>query len=436
MAEIIKISDAIIKLTEKKQRNEQAMLFRLNNLFRGSIPRNRMRKVVLAAFQQMLAEAALSDNLNPALTAALDEARRLAVWHRLKHPANSPKEWLCGMTNQLVLGDRNDPKLDCNDLSELIRVTGEWIEKGGGNRPPNLNKQYRVGVARTETPRDPGMEYLHYLGGLRRKYGWQYSDHLTVEETKELERLAFGDANKAAKKARDAMVWSEDVRQKEKLQQHRAIEDHVRDFWVRPRFEKASGMMMFKASKNDICKKIDLLFGLIIGATISGTTTDTVMVLKNYGSQLRPPLPPGYFLFPVGTITASLHHSLVEAGLALTVTECIDSYCAGFYTTLMPKGGLPGELEDAAGILKESENDPENHHLLIWYDGNEKVPVGCIRWNKPFEIKEYRRLVEGKGLLTHINSMPQVPDKWAIMRLIKTMAPKLFAYLPEELQLR
>ena len=34
MAEIIKVSDTIIKLTEKKQRNEQMMLYRLNNLFR------------------------------------------------------------------------------------------------------------------------------------------------------------------------------------------------------------------------------------------------------------------------------------------------------------------------------------------------------------------------------------------------------------------
>ena len=103
---------------------------------------------------------------------------------------------------------------------------------------------------------------------------------------------------------------------------------------------------------------------------------------------------------------------------------------------MIPKGGLPGELEGAEEILKEAEDAPENHHLLIWYNGNEKIPAGCIRWNKPHEIRQYRRLVEGKGLLTHINYVPQVPDKMAIMRLMKVMAPGLFAYLPEEYQLR
>ena len=121
-----------------------------------------MRKVVLAAFQQMLAEAALNSNPD-ARKAALREASKLAVWKRLKPQTDDPEKWLRGMTNQLLLGDRNDPRLDCNDFSELIRVIGEWIEKGGGFGILDFNKSYRVGVGRIETPGDASLEYLHYL---------------------------------------------------------------------------------------------------------------------------------------------------------------------------------------------------------------------------------------------------------------------------------
>jgi len=433
MAEIVRDSNKILEWVEAKQRNEQAMLFRLNNLFKGPMPRRKMRRVVLAAFEQMCREIAHVSKAGPALSAVMDEGN-LAVWSTLEQPSNVPRFRIARMTNKLINGDLARPPLDCNDFSELIRVIGAWLEKGGGFGAPNINKAYRVGVGKTEAPAGPSLEYLTYLGQLRRRYGWQYADLLNGEERTTLAQLATTGDFIARQQARDDKNWGKPVRQRENPNQHHAIEEHVADFWVRPKFGKQSGMQLFRANRDDLCKKIDLLFGFITGATISGTTTDTAMVLEAFGAQGR--LHPGYYLFPVATIAASLHHSLLEAGLALTVVGAIDSYCAGFYTSLIPKGGLPGELQDAEGILKEAEEAPENRHLLIWYNGNEKSPAGCIRWNKPYELRDSKRLVEGKGLLTHVMSMPRVPDKMAIMRFLKLMAPRLFAYLPEEFQLR
>jgi hypothetical protein len=433
MAEIVRESNKILDWVKEKQRNEQEMLFRLNNVFKESIPRSKIRNVVLAAFEQMSREAANYRTGGPVI-GALNEENGLAVWSRLAQPSNNVGVRLTQMTNQLIAGDQAVPQLDCNDFSELIRVIGTWLEKGGGFRVPNIHKAYRQGVGQVEAPYGPSMKYLAYLGKLRCKYGWQYADRLNAEERAELTKLATTGDYIARQDARDAKTWSEAVRQRESANQHHAIEEHVADYWVRPRFNNQSGMQRFRANRDDICKKIDLLFGFIVGATISGTTTDTAMVLEAFGAQGK--LHAGYYIFPVATITASLHHSLLEAGLALTVVDAIDSYCAGFYTTLIPKGGLPVELQKIREILKKAEEAPKNRHLLIWYEGNEKSPAGCIRWNKPYELRDARRLVDGKGLLTHIMGMPRVPDKMAISRFLKLMAPKLLAYLPEEFQLR
>jgi len=436
MSEIVKDPNLILTWIKEKQRNEQAMLYRLNNLFRGSIPRSKMRRVVLAAFEQMSREIANIYTSGPAMGAATDE-ENLAVWSTLEQPTTIPYFRIVRMTNKLINGDRAHPRLDCNDFSELIRVIGAWLEKGGGFGAPDINKAYRVGADKVNRPEDTIYKYLLYLTDLKKKYGWQYPSRMSDAERTALDKLVTPRGDYIARQGvRDDQNWSKAVRQREDGNQHHSIEEHVADFWVRPKFNKQSGMQIFRANRDDICKKIDLLFGFIIGATISGTTTDTAMVLEAFGSQLRPPLHAGYYLFPVGTIAASLHHSLLEAGLALTVVEAIDSYCAGFYTTLIPKGGLPGELQDAEGILREAEEAKENRHLLIWYNGNEKVPAGCIRWNKPYELRDARKLAEGKGLLTHIKNMPKVPDKMAILRFMKLMSPRLFAYLPEEFQLR
>ena len=431
MAEIFDDPEKILDMVKEKQANEQEMLLELNKVFNQSTPKKNMRRVVLAAFERMNHEIASTSAAGPALGAVRDEAG-LAVWSTLEKPTSVPHYRIARMTNKLINGDNARPPLDSNDLSELIRVIGAWLEKGGGVfGVANINMAYRAGFGKTEP--GPTMKYLNFIQTLRKKYGWQYPNMINAEERAMLDKLATTGDYIALQGDRDNRVWSKAVRQREDKQVHpHQIEGHVADFWVRPKFNNESGMQLFRANRNDLCKKIDLLFGFIIGATISGTTTDTVMVLEAFGSQIIPSIHAGYYLFPVATIAASLHHSLLEAGLALTATDVIDNYCAGFYTTLVPKGGLPAELQEVAKILKKFEESPKNHHMLIWYNGKEGWPVGCIKWNKQYELYQARKLVEGKRLLTQVNNMPKVPDRRSVIRLMEIMAPGLFVYLPND----
>jgi hypothetical protein len=359
---------------EAKQRNEQEMLRRLNFVFCQPGALNPMRVTVLRALKQMLGEiqGAPPRTPTPAQRAMWAE-KDLAVWGTLVPPV--PAVQVERRLERMISRLQGGFAADANDLSELIRVIGAWLEMGGGHGAPDINIALRTGGA-----------------------------------------------------------WGRDVRQREdRNKPGHAIEPHVAASWVRPKFGKQSGLEMFRVNRNDLCKRIDLLFGLLKGATISGTTTDTVLVLEAFGAGLG--LHPGYYLFPVATIAASLHHTLLEAGLALTLTGAIDSYRVGFYSTLVPTGGLPAELASVRGILDAAEKDLRNRHFILWYEGgDESSPAGCILWNRPWEIHASRRMVEATGLLAHISSVPKVPGKADVAALIDLMAPQLLAALPQEFQ--
>lgn len=376
-----------------KQTNEQEMLKQLNLLFQQPAALRPVRDVVLCALEQMLDEMKHMPPGSAAQRAMMAE-NGLAVWQTLPQPTPLLDIRLERMVQRLQGG----VDADANDLSELMRVIGAWLEKGGGYGAPDINKAFRVGVDAIprSAPHGPGS---------------------ALKQQKEI----------------DDKIWSKSVRQRESPNQNHLIESHVAAAWVKPKFHKQSGMQMFRVTGNDLCRRVDLLFGLLRGATISGTTTDTVLVLEAFGASTG--LHPGYYLFPVATIAASLHHTLLEAGLALTLVGAVESYCVGFYSSLVPKGGLPAELASARNILTRAENDQRNRHFILWYEGrNDAAPAGCILWNKPWEIQAARRLVEAKGLLTHIAQVPRVPGQLDVAALVALMAPGLLASLPQEFQ--
>lgn len=385
--------NTIEEWVRQKQANEQQMLGELNQLFQTRQPLEKMRKVVRAALWQMWCE--MANTPRSVAEQSLAKEAGLAVWMTLDFPSPNPERRLLGMIRRLDRGLG-----DANDLSELIRVIGDWLERGGaGLGTADINKAFRVGVDRIPRSAEHGVG---------RAVGQQ--------------------------DAIDARVWSRAVRERENPNQPgHQIEPHVAAWWVRPKFAKQSGMNMFRVRGNDLCLRMDNLFGLLRGATISGTTTDTALVLEAYGAELG--LHAGYYLFPVATIAASLHHTLLEAGLALTLAGAIDSYRVGFYTSLIPKGGLPAELARAEEILRGAEEDPRNRHMVLWYDPRAGTrPDGAILWNRRFELESSKRLVEARGLLTHVRTLPEYPTQADVARFIQLMAPRLLAYLPQEFQ--
>jgi len=366
-----------------KQKNEQKMLHRLNKVFSNPLAYNQVRKVVVSALVQMKIEA--NDRPGP-VTKAVNAEKKLAVWHKV--PLSDPAFPLNRLGDLLAELTVRPNRFDINDLSELIRVIGAWVENGGGSGgvPKSLTEAFRPGDS-------------------SRGLGW--------EEAK-------------------ALIWGKRYRQRSDRvvnpELYHAIEAHVRGFWIPPKRKNPSGLMMFRVKDEDLCRKIDLLFGLLKGATISGTTTDTALVLEAWGYEYG--LHAGYYLFPVATIAASLHHTLLEAGLALSLIDAIDDYKVGFYTSLKPKGGFPGELNSVPDILVEAENDPDNRRLLIWYKQNSETPAGAVVWDKKVEETAYKRLAGGKDLLHHVRTMSNFPSKKEVARYISLMANDLYRALP------
>ena len=133
----------------------------------------------------------------------------------------------------------------------------------------------------------------------------------------------------------------------------------------------SSGIKKWAIMAEDVTGKMDRVFGLMKGATISGTTTDNVYFLKKFGSAIKDPI---LYLLPVGSIAGGGHHSLIEVAIPLTINGII-KYSVGLYSTLIPDGVVPGRstirskgtnaLRKVCGLW---EARPENHLLLCFYE--------------------------------------------------------------------
>lgn len=381
---IIKDATTIDTWVKQKQTNEQMLLRRLNEIFARPAAYDKVKMVVLSALEQMIREGQ-----TPAVLGALDGDKGLPCWRTIPGPEGLPK--LVNMADALQMRGRS---FDINDLSNLIRVIGGWLEKGGGHGGYNqVNFSYRPGVGGTGTKPNP-------------------TQVQNDEQTK---------------------IWGPNTRTRDRTtpQAPYPIPVHLQTAWVAPPRGFLVGTNMLKAKGQDLTKKMDLLFGLTTGATISGTTTDTVMVLEAFGAGLM--LHPGYYLFPVATIAASLHHTLVEAGLALALDDVITNYHIGFFSTLLPKGGVPRELSDIPDTLRAAENAAENRFFILWYSGGSEKPVGLLHFDQKHELEGVKRLMDGKQLLVSVPGVSPLPTASDVGKLITKLAPALGNILPQEL---
>jgi hypothetical protein len=364
-----------------KQTNEQEMLRRLNFAFKQPLPYERVRKVVISALVQMKLEA--NDRPDYVRNAVIAESA-LAVWHKV--PWSDPSNPVSRLGDLLVELATNPNRFDIDDLSEIIRIIGTWVENGGGGGgvPKSLTEAFRP-------------------GDTSKGLSWDAAKRLIWDKTTVRQR---------EDRIRDVSLYH-------------VIEAHVRRAWIPPKRGAPSGLMMFRVNRDDLCRKIDLLCGFLKGATISGTTTDTALVLETWGSK---DLHPGYYLFPVATIAASLHHTLLEAALALSLIGAIDTYYVGYYSSLTPIGGFPNELEGVKNILDAAERDQRNRRLIAWYAGSE-APTGCILLTRQ-EADAHKQLFDGKALLDSVRGMSQYPSQREVAEFISHKAPAFYGSLP------
>lgn len=400
MAQVVTDPGVVMSWVHAKQTNEQELARRIYQAFGAALPMRNMVMVLGVALSRMQLE--LASNPVPVRSAVTGDPD-LPVWRHVRAKGADPADKLVGLYNALLAGGTD---FSVDDLSNIVRIVGSWIEKGGGyGGEPNLNFAYREGVHDKVT-------HWHAEPGL---------------------------------------VWGPDVRQREQRitdpTLYHAIEAHVRGAWVRPPIRRGQedqpndliarfpvGMNMLRANRNDSCRKLALVFGLIKGATLSGTAADTTMVLEAFGQGI---ISPGYYLFPVGAVAGVLHHSMLEVSLALALDDIIDDYHVGYYTTLVPKDGLAGELSAIQALLVNAENDQRNRHFVCWYDPGSEVPSGLVRWDKPWEIRLHRaKLSAGKHLLQQARYMPPFPGPRDVGDMVFRMAPDLVPSLPGMMQPR
>lgn len=141
---------------------------------------------------------------------------------------------------------------------------------------------------------------------------------------------------------------------------------------------KFSGSVVWNQLDDSTVRRIDLAFGLPLGADISGTTTDCMHFMSGFAYlSNKDPLP---MMLPLATIVSEYHHSLLEVAAAMSLRKVI-SYQIGFYESLCPE--LPANIlphpqrATVKGILSEFDSHPENHHVLIYYDRPKKIG-GCF----------------------------------------------------------
>lgn len=131
-----------------------------------------------------------------------------------------------------------------------------------------------------------------------------------------------------------------------------------------------SGIKKWAIMATDVTGKMDRVFGLMKGATISGTTTDNIYFLNKFSKAVKDPI---LYLLPVGAIAGGGHHSLLEVALPLTMNGLMD-YSIGLYSTLIsssPPPPRPGLRQKGAADLKRVcelwEARPENHLMLCHF---------------------------------------------------------------------
>ncbi len=182
--------------------------------------------------------------------------------------------------------------------------------------------------------------------------------------------------------------------------------------------KKFGGAMEWKIQDTSTIGVIDRVFGLPYGADISGTTADELYFLTgctdiNSGDPVMK-------MLPLAVIVGEYHHTLLEVAAAMSLKRVIN-YQIGFYRTLLPSlpPGIPAQEQRAniEQLLSKCENDPRNVHILLHYNGNQKIAGGFIAEHD--DLGAFRKLgTVDIHLWPQFNGLPAYPPEDKIIGLL------------------
>lgn len=326
------------------------------------------------------------------LLAAAEEEKNLRVWSKIGGKTTD------SLVNFFGTPGSRAHELDATDVADMIRLYGCWVEHGGFSRVefrgPGQDAWGSGGKKFTETA---AMKDAYRAGAPGHKGQWKKTEVEAV----------WGD-----KKGRFANVGV--------ARRFRGggseIEDHIKPFMRDSNtFSGMGGLpnnpgIGKRAAGDSNVLKIDRIFGLITGADISGTTTDTVFALETLGQDF---LTAAYYMLPLATIVHNNHHALIEVALALSINGVLD-YHIGFYSSLLPKAvrNVPAELAGVDGILLNAERDPRNRFFVVYYNLN--GVAGGLLLSKE-EALALKKFFGASTLLAKAPSFPVCPGKATIL---------------------
>ncbi len=132
----------------------------------------------------------------------------------------------------------------------------------------------------------------------------------------------------------------------------------------------ATGITKSALAEYDTVKKIDHMFALPEGASISGTTADSIYCTDIATSKK---LTGWLQLLPIATMVSQYHHTVLECALTLTLNKKVQ-YQIGFYRSLAPlTGSISREVEVVLGTY---EDRAINNGLLVYAWTNKGVRRG------------------------------------------------------------
>ena len=176
------------------------------------------------------------------------------------------------------------------------------------------------------------------------------------------------------------------------------------------------GIKVWDIQDNDTTGKMDRVFGLVHGATISGTTTDTIFFLQAFGKVNLDPI---YFLLPLATIVGGGHHSLLEVATPLSLNGIID-YHIGLYSTLFPKRGALPESDGVREVrlLLDTYEDHTWNNLILTYFKAPADPEGCLLFDRITDRKQWETFSRSnERLLEKFRTVSAWPRKMEVRRI-------------------
>jgi len=198
---------------------------------------------------------------------------------------------------------RNTGNMTPTHCSDIIRMYGEWIEGESGEKPFKVDGTAMADVFKKSFRRGLGAELRH---------------------------------------AQD--VWDEmrnRLRERGRVPGRylKPVPQHLRNLcYLSPQAigTRSGGMNIWTLANHSAVGKLDRVFGLLEGADISGTTTDTAYLVDAFGLGRM------MHMLPLGTLVYNYHHTWLEVALALSINQVVTGidYHMGYYTTCLPTQGF------------------------------------------------------------------------------------------------